>query len=154
MEDDECIRNPEKCPKGLSFSLFYFPDYKEKDSELAIPNADFETEVIISSGGDRKTPGFSIYRQGGTFGAMISTGNFTWVLEVVGGIPNRNKWSNIAVRWRPLNFKTKEEFDNRTKNGERDEDFGGLTVFIDLKKIGKVQKNIEFVVFAENIRQL
>ena len=81
-ENDECIRNPGHCSNGLSFSLFYWPDYNELDAELAIPNlaGNFEKEYILSSGGDIGIPGIAIYRQGGTFGALVSTGNQTWVI--------------------------------------------------------------------------
>ena len=85
-ENDECIRNPGNCSNGLSFSLFYWPDYNELDAELAIPNknlagnSNFEKEYILSSGGDFGIPGIAIYRQGGTFGALVSTGNQTWVI--------------------------------------------------------------------------
>ena len=84
-ENDQCIRNPGYCSNGLSFSLFYWPDYKESDAELAIPNlaGNFEKEYILSSGGDIGIPGIAIYRQGGTFGALVSTGNQTWIIEVV-----------------------------------------------------------------------
>ena len=84
-ENDQCIRNPGYCSNGLSFSLFYWPDYKELDAELAVPNlaGNFEKEYILSSGGDFGIPGIAIYRQGGTFGALVSTGNQTWIIEVV-----------------------------------------------------------------------
>ena len=137
IEDDQCITNPVHCKNGFSFSLFYFPEYAETDSELAAPDADFDKEYLFSSGGDHGHPGVAVYRQGGTFGVLVSTGAHNWVVEVVGGIPQRNKWSNIAVRWRPLNFNNNStEFEMRVKEGERDEDFGGLTVFMDLKKLG------------------
>ena len=55
------------------------------DAELAISNlaGNFEKEYILSSGGDFGIPGIAIYRQGGTFGALVSTGNQTWIIEVV-----------------------------------------------------------------------
>ena len=65
--------------------MFYWPDYKELDADLAVPNlaGKFEKEYILSSGGDFGIPGIAIYRQGGTFGALVSTGNQTWIIEVV-----------------------------------------------------------------------
>ena len=55
------------------------------DADLAVPNlaGKFEKEYILSSGGDFGIPGIAIYRQGGTFGALVSTGNQTWIIEVV-----------------------------------------------------------------------
>ena len=70
------------------------------DAELAVPNlaGNFEKEYILSSGGDFGIPGIAIYRQGGTFGALVSTGNQTWIIEVVSftlGIFNHKKIHNF-----------------------------------------------------------
>ena len=132
-EVDDCIRNPKDCPDGFSFSIFYMPDYSELDSQLANPSGDFDLEYILSTGGEVDTPGVAIYREGGKLGVLVSTGTENWVVEVVGNIPMRDKWTNIGIRWRPLNFETKEEFDERIKGGQKQEDFGGLTVFMDLR---------------------
>ena len=69
---------------------------------------------------------------------VVSTGEFNWVVEVFGIIPPRDKWTNIGVRWRPLNYNSIDDFKNRTQNGEKEEDFGGLSVFLDLKRVGFV----------------
>ena len=63
---DDCIINPAECQDGLSFSIFYMPDYAETetDSALADPSSNFEREYILSNGGDIGSPGFSIYREG------------------------------------------------------------------------------------------
>jgi hypothetical protein len=79
-----------------------------------------------------------VYREGGTLGVHVSTGEYNWKLEVVGGIPKRNKWSNIGVRWRPLQFNNSVDFGYKVKDGESEEDFGGLTLFIDLRRVGFV----------------
>ena len=71
-------------------------------------------------------------------GVIVSTGEFNWIVEVTGNIPPRDKWTNIGVRWRPLNYNSVEEFANRTKLGEEGEDFGGLSLFLDLKRVGFV----------------
>ena len=108
--NDKCIQNPINCPEGFSFSLFYKPEYAETDNELVIEGIDkHEKEYIISNGGDIGTPGFAVYRQGGTLGAVVSTGNLTWTLEVRGQIPTRGKWSNIGVRWKPNPYESKEQ---------------------------------------------
>jgi len=137
---DDCIVNPDNCPDGLSFSIFYMPDYSEAetDTALADPHANFEREYILSNGGDIGSPGFSIYREGGKLGVVVSTGEFNWVVEVFGIIPPRDKWTNIGVRWRPLNYNNLTESETRYKNGEKEEDFGGLSVFLDLKRVGFV----------------
>ena len=71
---DECIRNPAECQDGLSFSIFYKPDYAETetDSALADPSSNFEREYILSNGGDVGSPGFSIYREGDFFVQIYS----------------------------------------------------------------------------------
>lgn len=71
-------------------------------------------------------------------GVVVSTGEFNWVVEVFGIIPPRDQWTNIGVRWRPLNYNSFDDFKNRTQNGEKEEDFGGLSVFLDLKRVGFV----------------
>ena len=138
MESDNCILNPANCDQGLSFSLFYMPDYTYSDSQMANLDTEFPREYILSSGGDLGHPGFAIYLQGGTLGVILSTGSQNWVVEVVGGIPERGKWSNIAARWRPLNYENLEEMNLRLIQGEKvgNEDFGGLAVFVDLERVG------------------
>ena len=66
QSSDDCIINPDNCPDGLSFSIFYMPDYAEAetDTALADPHGNFEREYILSNGGDIGSPGFSIYREG------------------------------------------------------------------------------------------
>ena len=56
----------------------------------------------------------------------------------MGNIPPREKWTNIGVRWRPLNYNSSVDFGYRLQNGEKEEDFGGLSVFMDLKRVGFV----------------
>ena len=134
------MTNPDKCEDGFSLSLFYKADYKETDSELANPQTKFPREVILSTGGDKGFPGLSIYREGGTLGVILSTGAKLWTVQVVGGIPQRGKWTNIGIRWRNLNYASEADFATRHQEGEEieNEDFGGLAVFLDLKRVGFV----------------
>ena len=37
-----------------------------------------------------------------------------------------------------MNYNSLDDFKNRTQNGEKEEDFGGLSVFLDLKRVGFV----------------
>ena len=37
-----------------------------------------------------------------------------------------------------MNYNNLTEFETRYKNGEKEEDFGGLSVFLDLKRVGFV----------------
>ncbi len=106
-------------------------NYAETDSELANTLTSFDREYIFSTGGDMGVPGVAIYREGGTLGVIVSTGPLNWVVEVAGQVPPRERWTNIAFRWRNINYVDKDEFFQRLIQGETVEDFGGLTVSID-----------------------
>ena len=62
------------------------------------------------SGGESGTPGFAIFRKGGDIGAVVSTGNLTWSIEVVANVPEKQKWTNVAVRWQTPLAETQEEY--------------------------------------------
>lgn len=140
LPDDLCIRNPSNCTDGLSFSLFFKPTYDEADHEMVDPTNNYEKEYILSTGGDVGTPGVAIFRQGSKLGALVSTGDETWSMLVEGHIPKRDTWTNIAVRWRPLNFVDATDYKDRADAGESKEDFGGLELFINLNKVGYVMQ--------------
>lgn len=72
---------------------------------------------ISSSGGDESSPGFAIYRHGANLGAIVSTGNLTWSVEVTGVVPDKYKWTNLAVRWTKPVFKDQDEFDQLLASG-------------------------------------
>ena len=59
-------------------------------------------EVLFSNGGDVGYPGYQLYRQGHNIGAVVSTGNLTWTVQVSGIVPTMSAWTNIGVRWAPL----------------------------------------------------
>jgi len=107
-----CLLNPEHCADGLSFSLFYFADYEETDTELLHENSkdSFPREYIISSGGEEGTPGVALYRKGAYLGAVVSTGNLTWSVEVMGAAPQRRQWVNFGVRWKMPTVQTVAEY--------------------------------------------
>ena len=97
--NENCFSNPDSCSRGFSFSLFYYPKYKESATEI-LENQNistFDREYIVSTGGEHGTPGFAIYRQGGYMGAVVSTGRETYDVEVF-KIPENNTWTNVAIR--------------------------------------------------------
>ena len=59
----------------------------------------------------------------------------------------RKKWNNIGVRWNPLQFANNSELNEKIeklkddgKDHEKmllDGEFGGLSLFVDLKQIGR-----------------
>ena len=59
----------------------------------------------------------------------------------------RKKWNNIGVRWNPLQFANDSELNEKIEklknDGEEPEkmlldgEFGGLSLFVDLKQIGR-----------------
>ena len=104
LEDDDfvyenCFSNPKLCDKGFSFSIFYYPKYKESAVEILNDQniSNFDREYIVSTGPDNGTPGFAIYRQGGYMGAVVSTGEETYDVEVF-KLPENNTWTNVAIR--------------------------------------------------------
>ncbi len=120
------MQNPSNCDNGLSFSLFYYSDYKETPKELLDSTTGFTREYIMSTGGEPGTPGIAVYREGGNLGGVVSTGNLTWTSEVKGSTPFKHRWINLAFRWQP-----NIEGDDLA-NGER----GGLEFLINLKSYG------------------
>ncbi len=62
--------------------------------------------------------------------ALVSTGGYTWKLEVLGHIPPRDKWTNIGVRWRPLSGPEYGDlpFGYTPKDDEEAHNVGGLAV--------------------------
>ncbi len=156
LEGADCVVNPDKCNDGLSFSLFYYAQYKESEEELYDKTKTFEKEYIISTGsfsccccyfattinyctyvgGEEGTPGFSIYRKGANLGALVSTGNLTWELEVVGSAPQNNTWSNLAIRWIKPTVDTPEKYVEAVKNKKTEEEIGGLQLFLNTKPHG------------------
>ena len=74
---------------------------------------------------------------------------------MVGAIPKRKKWNNIGVRWNPFQFANDSELNvkiEKLKNEKKDTEkmllggeFGGLSLFVDLKQIGFVFKPEENV---------
>lgn len=104
LEDDDfafesCFSNPKKCDRGFSFSIFYYPKYKESAVDILLDQniSNYEREYIISTGPDGGAPGFAIYRQGGYMGAVVSTGEETYDVEVF-KLPENNTWTNVAIR--------------------------------------------------------
>lgn len=133
------MTNPANCDNGISFALFYYPDYDEQDEEdFFNPTKTFEKEYILSTGGEDGTPGIAIYRQGPDLGAVVSTGNLTWHLEVKGAVPAKRRWTNLAVRWEPPLVSNQEEYNERLLQGFNDTQMGGLQFFINLETYGIV----------------
>ncbi len=87
-------------------------------------------------GGERGTPGIAIYRKGANLGAVVSTGNLTWELEVVGSVPKKHTWTNIAVRWDKPSVETAEEYDEALSNHLSKQELGGLELFLNMESYG------------------
>lgn len=137
--DDPCIRNPKNCENGFSFSFFHKAEYDRDAIEIVAPENNHTKEYLASNGGEPGSPGFSIYRMGGTIGAVVSFDNLFWRLEVVGNAPQEGKWTNIAIKWqRPL-FNTEEELSDLLYNQSLPlSSLGGLQLFVDLEPRGQI----------------
>ena len=136
--DDDCMRNPKYCTDGFSFSLFYHAKYKEEPEELLNLTRQYEREYLMSTGGDDQgSPGFAIYREGATLGAIVSTGNLSWTLEIVGAIPQKNSWANIGLKWEPHKFENKTDLEHLMTVKEMGlHELGGLHLYVNLELIG------------------
>ena len=133
-----CVTNPENCEDGISFSLFYYADYEEEEAELFNQDTDFQREYIVSTGGENGTPGFAIYRKGANLGAVVSTGNLTWELEVVGSAPRKHTWTNIAVRWEKPSVTNEDEYVAALSEQQSKFELGGLELFLNMESYGHV----------------
>jgi len=136
--DDICIMNPKNCEDGLSASLFYKLEFNVNPDDLETNfTKQFTREYILSTGGDYGSPGFSIYRDGPIMGAILSTGEETWEVKVMGNLPKNNSWTNIAVRWEKLKFTDQASYEAAKKNYDDDiSRLGGLQLFLNLEMIG------------------
>lgn len=136
--DDTCILNPKNCPDGLSVALFYKLEFDVDPNDLETNfTKTFEREYILSTGGDYGSPGISIYRDGPIMGAILSTGEETWEVKVMGNLPKNNSWNNIAVRWEPLQFTDQASFDAVKLESDGDiTKLGGIQLFLNLEMIG------------------
>ena len=80
-----------------------------------------------------------MYTEGPFLGALVSTGNETWEVRVLGNLPTTGKWSNIAIRWEPLKFDYLDEGSFNATLKEYDYDLtqmGGLQLLLNLDVIG------------------
>ena len=88
-------------------------------------------------GGDSGSPGFSIYRDGPIMGAILSTGEETWEVKVMGNLPKNNSWTNIAIRWEKLKFTDQASYEAAKLDNDNDiSRLGGLQLFLNLEMIG------------------
>ena len=70
-------------------------------------------------------------------GAILSTGEETWEVKVMGTLPKNNSWSNIAIRWEKLKFTDQASYLNAKAQYNNDVSMlGGLQLFINLEMIG------------------
>jgi len=136
--DDICIMNPKNCEKGLSASLFYKLEFDVNPDDLETNfTKKFTREYILSTGGDSGSPGFSIYRDGPIMGAILSTGEETWEVKVMGNLPKNNSWTNIAIRWEKLKFTDQASYEAAKLDNDNDiSRLGGLQLFLNLEMIG------------------
>ena len=104
----------------------------------------------FGAGGDEKGhPGVAIWFQGADVGALVSTGNLTWLLNVRGQRPifssdsSTPQWSNIAIKWKPLMYSNAAGFVQEKQKGKILQELGGLELLIDSQPIGYVLQPLE-----------
>jgi len=138
-DSDTCILNPRNCPNGLSVSFFSKLEYwVDPDTLETNFTRNFTRHYLLSTGGDRGSPGIAIYREGPIMGALLSTGNETWEVKVMGNLPINNTWTNIALRWEPLKFSDQETYDQELEDNNGDvSKLGGLQLFLNLERVGQ-----------------
>ena len=94
-------------------------------------------ETLLSTGGDYGVPGFQVYRDGPILGAILSTGEDTWEVRVMGNLPKNNSWTNIGVRWEPLKFTDVATYNEaKAEAGDDISKLGGLQILLNLEMIG------------------
>ena len=94
-------------------------------------------ETFLSTGGDYGVPGLQVYRDGPILGAILSTGEDTWEVRVMGNLPKNNSWSNIGIRWEPLKFSDVDTYNvAKTEAGGDLSKLGGLQILLNLEMIG------------------
>ena len=70
-------------------------------------------------------------------GAVLSTGENTWEVRVMGYLPNNNSWTNIALRWEQPKFSDQNSYEATKKEYNDDvTKMGGLQLLINLEMIG------------------
>ena len=91
----------------------------------------------MSTGAEEGRPGFAIYRQGGYLGAVVSTGEEKFQVEVF-KLPPNNTWTNIAIKWEPFKFDDDAKFEEAKAKPDFDEnEIGGLQLFYNLDMVSK-----------------
>eukprot|EP00090_Calanus_glacialis_P035198 TRINITY_DN60141_c0_g1_i1.p1 TRINITY_DN60141_c0_g1~~TRINITY_DN60141_c0_g1_i1.p1 ORF type:complete len:923 (-),score=185.92 TRINITY_DN60141_c0_g1_i1:73-2841(-) len=130
--------NPKNCENGLSASMFYKLEFEVDPNDLETNfTKKFTREYILSTGGDYGSPGISIYRDGPIMGAILSTGEETWEVKVMGNLPKNNSWTNIAIRWEKLKFTDQASYEASKLEYNNDISLlGGLQLFLNLEMIG------------------
>ena len=68
------------------------------------------------------------------FGGIVSTGEETWEVKVMGNLPKNNTWTNIALRWEPLKFTDATSYQEKRQELEISE-LGGLQLLLNLEVI-------------------
>ncbi len=112
-------------------------DY-ENPSHLIAGTESAKMEYIISTGGTEGQPGFGIYVRGANLGAVVSTGNLTWRLEVGIAMPPPGIWNNLAVRWEPRRFDNATHYAEQLQEGKKPYELGGLQLLLNMEHMGHV----------------
>ena len=134
---DICITNPKNCPDGVSVSVFYKAELDVDPGDLGTDLHQYKDrrETLLSTGGDYGYPGLQIYREGPVFGGILSTGEETWEVKVMGNLPKNNSWTNVALRWEPLKFTDSVTYQEARQQYKTSE-LGGLQLLLNLEMIG------------------
>ena len=70
-------------------------------------------------------------------GAILSTGEETCKVKVMGNLPKNNSWTNIAIRWEKLKFTDHASYEASKMEYNNDISLlGGLQLFLNLEMIG------------------
>ena len=70
-------------------------------------------------------------------GAVLSTGDETWEVKVMGYLPENNTWTNIAIRWENLKFRDQNSFEAAAQEYNNDiTRLGGLQLLMNMEVIG------------------
>ena len=70
-------------------------------------------------------------------GAILSTGEDTWEVRVLGCLPTNNTWTNIALRWEQPRFNDQRSYEAAREEYKDDmTKMGGLQLLINLELVG------------------
>nr|XP_053630924.1 adhesion G-protein coupled receptor D1-like [Cherax quadricarinatus] len=101
--NNSCMYDPAQCTQGFSISIWERSNFSLQEFMGASNYQTFPLKYLVSTGGDDEGhPGVALYHQGIFLVGLVSTGTMYWKEMVVGAVYN-DTWTNIALRWDPVN---------------------------------------------------